>query len=287
MRLGWITLGLVAVLGCRAPEEIHDVSYDDRYSAAELDLYLPDERGPQPAILLIHGGGWRGGDKRHFRNVARRFARSGWVAASANYRLVPSGRFPNASLDVACALSFLQARADDYGIDAERIAVMGYSAGGHLASLLGVTWNEPALAPDCEVGPPEFPPAAVIPGAGRHDLRDQDHLKHVREFLGGSYAAHPERYELASPILQVDEDEPPYLLVVGSADWLSDPDQLGDMRDELVRRGNHAELLTLAGGGHVFQPGTDPGELQFGTALATPEATIAIGDFLARNIGEP
>ncbi|MBK7581525.1 MAG: alpha/beta hydrolase [Myxococcales bacterium] len=284
-------LASLAVVGistaCRAPTEIDDVPYDSRYGDdTKLDLYLPDESGPQPAILLIHGGAWRWGDKRHFANAARRFARSGYVAASINYRLVPSGVYPNAPKDCGCALAFLQANADEYGIDPKRIAIMGYSAGGHLTSLLGVAWDEDSIAPDCEWGRPARP-AAVIPGAGAHDLRARADAEWVQDFMGGTLDELPDKYEQASPIAQIQPGEPPFLLIDGGGDWIGAPEQARPMRDALRAVGTEADELRLAGGGHLLQPGVDPGELAFEVLTETPEAWLVIADFLARHIGEP
>ena len=78
--------------------------------------------------MFIHGGSWRYGDKSIFYFAASRFAESGFTVASIDYRLLPSGVFPNNIQDCLCALAFLRARATDYAIDPERIAVMGYSS---------------------------------------------------------------------------------------------------------------------------------------------------------------
>jgi acetyl esterase/lipase len=276
---------LALVVGCAAPREIEDVHYDERFDRTKLDLYLPDDDGPHGAVMFIHGGAWRLGDKRMFENAARRLARSGWAAASVNYRLVPDGRFPRAFQDVACALAFLQTHADEYDLDPERIVVMGYSAGGHLSSLLAVAWDDPQIAPDCAAGVPQ-PPAGAIPGAGVHDMRGRDH-QWVEEFLGGTSDEIPETYAQASPITHVGPGEPPFLIISGGADWFVDIDQGREMRAELRASGNSAEVLSLAGGGHLLNPATDPGELKIAVSLDTPEAWLATADFLARTIGEP
>jgi len=225
------------------------------------------------------------GSKRQMRGAAERLARSGYVAAAVNYRLLPDGAFPNMFQDVGCALAFLQARSDRYGIDPERIALLGYSAGGHLAALLGVAWDEPAFEPTCSAGAPNAP-AAVIPGAGVYDLRGNDSVL-AEELLGGEPNEVPENYERASPLAMIDRKEPPFLLIGGAADWVVDEGQALEMRNALRAAGGTADLLLLAGTGHVVGPSVDPGELSFGTSLETPEAWLAIVDFLARTVGSP
>ncbi|MCC6214690.1 MAG: alpha/beta hydrolase [Polyangiaceae bacterium] len=272
---------------CAAPRTLEDVPYDRRHGdATTLDLYLPDDGRLHPAVMMIHGGAWTFGDKRHFARMGERLARSGWVAASVNYRLLPEGAYPRMFQDVGCALAFLQDHATDYGIDPDRIAVLGYSAGGHLASLLGVAWDEDAFAPDCDAGRPSAP-AAVIPGAGIHDFLLREPHELFVELLGGTRDEVPERYELASPARHVREGEAPYLLIVGGSDWIADPAQSERMRAALVARGNEASLLELAGGGHLLNSTADPGELQLLVPLETPEGWLAITDFLLRELGEP
>jgi acetyl esterase/lipase len=285
-RLSLWLLAALALAGCHAPTELEDVSYDDRFEEGKLDLYLPGDSGAHPTVMFIHGGAWRWGDKFHFANMARRLARSGWVAASINYRLVPEGEFPKAAQDCACALAFLQQNADQYDIDPNAIAVMGYSAGGHLSSLLGVAWDSDAIAPDCAAGRPSRP-AAVIPGSGAHDLIARSDATWVQDFVGGTYDELPNKYHQASPIENIDGGEPPFLLITGGADWIGVDEQSRWMRDALRAKGNQAEELRLAGGGHLLQPGIDSGEIQFGTAVETPEAWLVLVDFLARTIGEP
>jgi triacylglycerol lipase len=284
-RLGLATLVLL-VTACGAPVSFEDVSYDKRFEATKLDLFMPDDDGSaRAAVMMIHGGAWASGDKQNLRGMAEKLARSGYAAASINYRLLPDGSFPRMFRDVGCALAFLQRNSGRYHIDPDRIAVMGYSAGGHLSALLGVAWDDPVFAPDCTSGSPGRP-AAVIPGAGVYDLRGNDSAL-IEELMGGEPNEVPERYRAASPLAGVDGDEPPFLIIGGGADWFVDTDQAREMRDALRAAGGHAELLMLAGTGHLAGPGVDPGELDLGISLEAPEASLALIDFLARTLGEP
>jgi acetyl esterase/lipase len=270
---------------CAGPRELLEVRYDERFGdSTVMDIYQPEEsRGPRPAVMFIHGGGWSGGSRDHYTSAAKRLAESGWVTATIEYRLVPEGVFPRAVQDCLCALSYLRENADDLEIDPARIAVMGYSAGGHLSSLVGVAAELPELAPDCAVGR-TGPPAAVLPGAGVHDFDGADNGV-VEDFLGGTAEQVPDKYVLASPIAHVGPSKPPFLLFHGDGDWIVPVDQSRSMRDALVAAGNDAELLEMGGVGHLVSSGADLGSVE--AVPERPELWLAVADFLERTMGAP
>ncbi len=281
-----LAVGL-SLVGCGAPAEILDVPYDERFGdQTKMDIYLPaGEPAGSPAIVMIHGGAWRFGSKNAYRGAAIRMARSGWVAVSINYRLGSAGVYPRAVQDCVCALAYLRAHADEYGIDPKRIAVTGYSAGGHLASLVGLAADAPEHLPDCDAGGTTLP-NAVISSAGAQDLHGKSHAW-VRDFLGGSEAQVPERYDLASPIFHIAPNKPPLLMITGGADWLADFDDLDRMRDGMAKNGNDAQLLLINGGGHLLNPDENVGAIDLEVADMTPEAWAATSDFLDRTLGWP
>jgi acetyl esterase/lipase len=274
-------------LACGAPDRIEGVVYDTRFGdATTMDVYLPSgapERSP--ALVMIHGGAWRAGSRDAYRDAAIRMARSGWVAATINYRLGSAGVYPRAVQDCLCALSFLRAHAAEYGIDPSRVAVTGYSAGGHLASLLGVAAEASPHVPDCDAGGTE-PPNAVVSSAGPQDLRGRDH-EWVRDFLGGSESELPESYASASPLFHVGAGKPPLLMIAGGADWLVDDDAQLEMRDAMRAAGNDAETLLINGGGHLLNPDENIGAIDVEVADMTPEAWTAMSEFLDRTLGWP
>ena len=288
MRIPLLALpALLALVGCAAPAEIHDVPYDNRFGdQTTMDIYLPaGEPARSPAIMMIHGGAWRFGTKDAYRDAAVRYARSGWVAVSINYRLGPAGVYPRAVQDCVCALAYLRAHADDYGIDPNRIAVTGYSAGGHLASLVGVAGDAPEHLPDCDAGGTGLP-NAIISAAGAQDLHGKDH-QWVNDFMGGSEGDNPDRWNQASPIFHVAPDKPPLLMITGGADWFADYDDLDSMRSKMLKNGNDAELLLINGGGHLLNPDENGGAIDLEVADMTPEAWAASSDFLDRTLGWP
>lgn len=288
----WRTAPLVACVTACAGAEVTshpDVAYDVRRGAATtMDVYVPDDGAiGRPAVMFVHGGGWRLLSKEVHSDHAQRLAEMGYVTASINYRLVPEGVYGDLVKDCFCALAFLRGRADDYGLDPDRIAVIGYSAGGHLVSLLGVADGVEAFAPDCGEGPARAP-NAVVSGAGPTDLADLPEVDAVVEFVGGTQDEVPERYVEISPIHHVDADAPPYLFIHGDADLFVGLSHSERMRDALRDAGVPAQLLTLEGGGHIVNPGSSLGHADVVvSALDTPEAWMAATDFLARTVGAP
>jgi len=265
---------------------ISDVTYDSRFGAAtSMDIHMPDNPDPaRPAIMLIHGGAWRGGNRGHYTEAAERYAAAGYVAATIDYRLVPAGTYPAAVQDCLCALSFLRANAAAYGIDPDRIAVSGYSAGGQLSALVAVASDHPAHQPDCEWGPTGAP-AAAIPGDGVYDFHDTDH-DWVKDFLGGSVDEVPENYDTASPTLQVGDGAPPMLVIHGHDD-LVPIEGAEHLVDAMRAHGNDVHFLDLEGAGHITSPTTasDGAYLQASTDM--PEAWAVTLDFLSNTLGAP
>jgi len=261
--------------GCSDVVVESDVSYDPRFAAAKLDIYSPPAGDvARPAVLVIHGGGWKQGSRADIADHARRFAEAGYVAFNVDYRLTPSGQFPNAVQDCVCALAYVRANAAELGIDPDRVATYGYSAGGHLASMLGVAAGQDAVAPDCEWGD-TGPANAVVSGAGPQDMGMLPEVDAVVDFVGGTRAAVPELYAAASPISYVAEGAPPTLFITGDADWFVDIEQSRMMQRALDAVGVETRLLSIPGGGHLLNRGPS------GTSW---DIELSI-DFLDRNLG--
>jgi acetyl esterase/lipase len=142
--------GLRAALA-RAPaglEHIPDLEYSRPGGRGRLalDLVCPARgKGPFPAVLVLHGGAWVKGSRKACLPMAFRLAREGYVAAVVSHRFAPANPFPAQVHDVKCAVRWLRACACAHSIDPDRIGVLGYSSGGHLACLLGTTPGNAAL----------------------------------------------------------------------------------------------------------------------------------------------
>jgi acetyl esterase/lipase len=183
-----------------------------------------------------------------------------------------------------CALSFLRANADLYGIDPDRIAVTGYSAGAHLSALIGVAYDSPTHQPDCEWGPTTAP-AAVIPGDVVYEFTAKD-SGWIAEFVGGSYDEVPENYRNASPLHNVKAGAPPFLIIHGSDDVV--PIDTARLFVTALRDvGTDVRMLELGGAGHVTSAVTATDGLYLQAATDTPEAWAITLDFLARTTGQP
>jgi acetyl esterase/lipase len=287
--VAWALALALALAACGDLVVEHDISYDDRHGAATtFDVYRPPASagvGPFPAVLVIHGGGWSAGSRGDLAAAAARLAGAGYVTINLDYRLVPDGVYPNAPSDCLCALSYVRAQAARWAIDPTRIAALGYSAGGHLVSLLGVAADDPRLA-GCPSGP-TGPVAAVVSGAGPQDLRTLGQGLGVgADFLGGTPGEVPDVYVAASPVTHVHAGAPPFLFIHGEADWFVPIAQSRQMAAALLAVGTPATLLTLPGGGHVWNRGVDGDTWQLVlTSTDTPEAWAAIVDFLDHTIG--
>lgn len=218
-----------------------------------LDLYLPaNAKGRLPAVILIHGGGWRGGDKRMMRFTANVLARRGYVVASVNYRLAPKYHYPAQLDDVQRAVRWLRMHADKYHVDPKRIAAWGSSAGGHLAALLGVRDardnSDPKLSQysarvQCVVdifGPTDF--ISVPLGPIAHKL--------LIGFLGKSRDEALELWRDASPITHVSPDDAPFFIIHGTKDPLVPISQSERFAEALKRVGVEVTFVRVEGMGH-------------------------------------
>ncbi len=218
-----------------------------------LDLARPKTgAGPFPAIVCIHGGGWRAGDKSEFHGALFSLAQQGYVAATVNYRLAPEAHFPSQIQEVKTAIRYLKSRATELHIDPDRVGVFGGSAGGHLALLLGTT--------DAH----DFPPAgehldlsstvqAVVSLAGPTDLTQrfpEASEAMLKDLMGKSRAEAPAAYEQASPLHHVSAKDAPVLAIHGTKDELVPYAQSTALVAALKSVGVEAELLTIPDGGH-------------------------------------
>ncbi|MBX9654591.1 alpha/beta hydrolase [bacterium] len=221
-----------------------------------LDAYVPNGLGPFPAVLVVHGGSWKSGNKTQLSGYAMRLAARGFAAFAINYRLAPDSKHPAQINDCRAALRWIEEHADEYHVDADRIGAIGYSAGAHLVFLLGMAGDQ--NKPD-DVVPPWKPGQktgrrlkAVVAGGSPCDftvLEEDD--KVLSHFLGGTKGEVPEVYVTASPAFYLSEDDPPILFFHGTADELVTIRGPEIMIERLQKKGVEASLYKVPGGDHI------------------------------------
>lgn len=221
-------------------------------SELRLDAYLPAGSGPHPALLLLHGGAWMAGNKADVRELGQRLSRLGYACFAPSYRLAPLHRWPAQIEDCVYAVQFVRAHVQEFGVDGTRLGAMGFSAGGHLASMLAVLdeRREAGAANPVQRESSRiqcavlfFAPALL----SRVDEVDFD-TKPPPELFGeaGDDAA----YASASPVNFVTRDDPPILLVHGERDVDVALDHSILMEEKLRTSGVSCELVVVPDGGH-------------------------------------
>ena len=160
------------------------------------DFYRPQSASPTAAVLLIHGGGWSGTERRpDMAGIARNLARRGYLVKNTTYRLTPQWQFPAQKIDIDEALRHMRANAVALNLDPQRIATFGYSAGGHLAALAG-------LDPRNDI-------RAIVAGGAPSNLALWPDGQLTGLLLGGPLSGNEAAYHEASPVTHVSPESPP------------------------------------------------------------------------------
>ena len=222
----------------------------------QLDLAMPAEgKGPFPAIICIHGGAWKEGNRQQLGPMTTLFAKRGFVAVTVSYRLAPEYRFPAQIEDCKAAARFLRANAEKFKLDPDHIGAVGFSAGGHLSCLMGAA-DEKAGLEGAGGNPKQSSRVqAVVSFFGPTDFTTKTWNKVVESailvpFLGGTIEEKMELYRKCSPILYCTKDDPPFLFFHGTKDPLVGIDQSQKMVAKLKEVGVSARLVTMEGEGH-------------------------------------
>lgn len=225
----------------------------------KLDLVEPTEgEGPFPALVVIHGGGWRGGNKRdgYVRAVMIGAARRGYVAIAPQYRFCPKEKFPAQVHDVKAAVRWLRTHAEEHKVDAQHIGAVGASAGGHLSLMLGLTGPDDGLEGDVPSDAPSSKVQAVVNYFGPTDLAASDipevSKPLVRDFLGGSPLEKFDAARKASPLTYVTPDDPPVLTFQGTRDPLVPYNQALRLAEAQTEAGVPGRVELFVGAGHGF-----------------------------------
>lgn len=234
-----------------------DVSYLPSCREEKCDLYLPKnlpENMNVPAVILIHGGGWKGGQKDGKREIhlGTTLAQNGYVAMSIDYLLTKNNpSWPQNLYDCKSAVRYLRKNASSLQIDKENIGVMGGSAGGHLSAMLAVTGDDPRLTPpDADISISSKVQAAVdlygitdVPAWPR---------SYTAEVLGATLKENRKLWEFASPINHITQDDPPFLILHGLNDNSVSYQQSVDFFKALSAKSVQSRLILVSGAPHTF-----------------------------------
>ncbi|MFP3903540.1 MAG: alpha/beta hydrolase fold domain-containing protein [Armatimonadota bacterium] len=234
-------------------ETEYDIVYAEPDSIPQkLDAYWLPEGDPHPAVVFIHGGGWRSGDKAGYGPEALRFCEHNVAGFSLNYRLSNVAPYPAAVDDCLAAIRFIRASAERFNIDPDRLALQGGSAGGHLALMMN--FLEPDETDTNADGEPleNFAVCCVAKNPPT-DFPAMWEIKQERgmiAFLGGEYPQVPDIYREASPITHLSADDPPVLMMHGTADRTVPYSQATLLKSAMNEAGVPCELKTFEGAGH-------------------------------------
>jgi acetyl esterase/lipase len=282
-----------AVGGPAGTRRLLGVPYAAIQAILTSDLF-PDLRsgdGPHPVVLFLHGGGWRLGS-RHLAGPAyrgqtptpfERVAQAGIAVASVDYRLSGEAVFPAQLHDAKAAVRWLRARAGELGVDPDRIAAWGESAGAHLAALLGLVGDQ-AMEGDVGLAGTSSAVSAVVAwyaptdlAAVAADLGVDPHDPATREaqLLGAPAVDVPELAAQASPVTHVSPEAPPFLLLHGAADRMIPCVQSERLYHARVEAGVEAELDIYEDADHMW----------LGSSEAPEQALDRTVDVLRRRFG--
>lgn len=216
----------------------------------ELDLHLPPGPGPHPAIVYLHGGGWRRGSRRRTipASLCSTLASRGFAVAAVDYRLSGEARFPAQLDDVRAAITWLRSE-----VDCARTFLWGESAGAHLALLAALDGG------DVDGVVAWYPPTDLL--GLTDDLTGVADCSRETELLGVPPRDNPDLARRASPLTFARADAPPILLMHGDADDLVPPTQSIRLAEALRTAGAPVELDLVPGARHMWADARDLGAI--------------------------
>ncbi len=286
-----------------------DLRYAEHDGTALIgDFYLPKGRAKAPALVAIHGGGWQAGDRAYYKHWGAFLARNGYAMFAIEYRLGKAGVYPAAVYDVKAAIQFVRAKAAELDIDADRIGLMGDSAGGYLAAMLALAGDQftSAYRNDPNAGTPINVKAVVgfygiydMQAQWKHDVlaqqkhemlaqRNHDLISRpgdniTENFLGVSPMQTERIYRESSPInyATTDRNQVHFLLIHGSRDDLVDPpSQSGAFFAALTRAGFFVRRIIVPGAGHFWASDQFENQSRSYGAMVAPQLLRFLGGSL-------
>ncbi|MBT3663312.1 MAG: alpha/beta hydrolase [Candidatus Marinimicrobia bacterium] len=209
---------------------------------------------PAPLIIFIHGGSWTKGDKKDYFAYCLPYAEKGYVTASLSYRFSQEAIFPAALEDIICGIRWLKKHSDEYGIDSSRVALVGGSAGGHLAMMAAYTADEPIFNSDCDDSDISTTVQAIVNIYGPSDLTTDFAISQsaTPKFMGTTFDENPNKYKEASPFIYISNNDPPTLIFHGTIDKIVPVAQSDFLAKELKKYNVYHEYHRLKGWPHTM-----------------------------------
>ena len=214
-----------------------------------LDAWVPKDDTLHAAVLVVHGGAWRSGDRKQLGGYANALAKRGFACFAIDYRLAPNDKFPAQIDDCREAVKWIRSHAAEYKIDPDKLGAIGYSAGGHLVCLLATTGE----APSEKNGQVDTRIQCVAAGGAPTDFRTSpDNGKWARYWMGGDLTTVPDKFHDASATAFVDKSDPPIFFFNGTADELVPIAWSMSCHDALKAHGVKTEMHQIEGAGHLL-----------------------------------
>ncbi len=238
----------------------------DKQIRHQLDIYVPSTgKHSYPVVVLFHGGGWRKGDKfsamDFLDQTIQEMIQQDFAIVSINYRYSSTDKFPAQVQDCNDALKYISENSMRYHLDRNNIAVMGFSAGGHLAALTGLSNNDNVSKFFSNGQPERFKIKLIIDYYGISNLETLsgpgtiDPNSGVQLLIGGKASELPDKAKEASPVSYIDSNDPPFFIVHGDSDEAVDVSQSKELSALLNKKGVRNELIIIPGaphGGNMF-----------------------------------
>ena len=199
--------------------EIKEVVYQEyKERALHLDVFFFNKEKKNPAVIMIHGGGWRSGNKNQMHDMAREIASKGYSCFAIEYRLSLEAKYPEGIYDVKNAIKFIKDNAKRFNVDPDKIAVLGCSSGGQMAALIGTTNDILDFEDKSFKSKSSSKVQAIIDIDGvlafKHPESSEGDMASF--WLGGSYDEKPENWKNASALDHTNKGSPPILFINSS-----------------------------------------------------------------------
>ncbi|MBS7256604.1 alpha/beta hydrolase [Flavobacterium branchiicola] len=200
-------------------DQINDVVYDQKENRAlHLDAYFYKKKKGNPAVIMIHGGGWRSGNKNQMQVLAQEIASKGYSCFAVEYKLSLEAKYPEGIYDIKNAIKFIKDNAKKFHVDPDKIAVLGCSSGGQMAALIGTTNENTAFEDSVFKSKSSSKVNAIIDVDGilafKHPESKEGEMASF--WLKGSYEEDPDNWKNASALSHTDKNTPPILFINSS-----------------------------------------------------------------------